>query len=273
MNEFLLGDCIEVMKQIPPNSVDLVICDPPYGQTHNRWDCLIPFPQMWKSFDRVCKVNAPRILFAQGMFSAEAMISNRSQWRYNLIWEKDRPSGFLNANRMPMRSHEDILVFYKKKPIYNPQKWLGKPEHSIGQREGQTQRQYNYGHHIGVDNAGRKSKHPRSVLHFKRPHPPIHPTQKPVDLYQWLIETYTNEGAVVLDPCSGSGTCAVACQQCNRNYLCIDISEEFIEKGRERAGQSVAKAGQAKCRSIPIPELSEIEASDPQPESPPMRED
>ena len=126
------GDCLEVMKIIPSKSIDMILCDLPYEVTRNKWDIIIPFEPLWEQYNRVIKDNGAIVLFGQGMFTAKLMLSQEKIWRYNLIWEKDRPSGFLNAKRMPLRNHEDILVFYKKTPTYNPQFWNGNPLHSMG---------------------------------------------------------------------------------------------------------------------------------------------
>lgn len=234
------GDCLEVMKDIPDRSVDMILCDLPYEQTKNKWDNLIPFELLWSNYNRIIKDNGAIVLFANGMFTAEVMKSNAKAWRYNLVWEKDRPSGFLNAKRMPLRSHEDICVFYKKLPTYNPQTWEGLPLHGMGKKfkEGNLGNN-NYGTFNSHTNpsakrSGDTTKQPRSVLKFKRPHPPIHPTQKPVDLLEWLIKTYTNECETVLDNCMGSGSTGVACANTNRKFIGIELEENYFNIAKER---------------------------------------
>lgn len=238
-DEIIHGDCLNVLCQVPSDSVDCVVCDLPYGHTHNQWDSVIPLDKLWSQYNRICKQNAAVVLFGQGMFTHQVMSSNPKQWRYNLVWLKDRVSGFLNANRMPLRCHEDIMVFYRNPPPYHPQMWSGEPNHSVGSAAGKPARKSNYGafnqHEI---KAGNTEKHPRSVLFFKRPHPPVHPTQKPVELYEWLIRSYTNEGALVLDNCSGSGTCAVACIRQNRRYVCIEADFTYYEMSKKRAAET-----------------------------------
>src|SRR5699024_9380729 len=146
LNTIYNEDCLEGMKRIPDGSIDMILCDLPYGVTKNKWDSVIPLDELWKHYKRVIKENGAIVLFGQGLFTARLMFSNEKWYRYNLIWEKDRPSGFLNAKRMPLRSHEDIVVFYKRLPTYNPQFWEGKPLHGMGSkfREGQLENN-NYG--------------------------------------------------------------------------------------------------------------------------------
>ena len=240
MFKLYCGDCLDIMKKIPNKSIDMILCDLPYNVTRNKWDVLIPFDALWEQYNRVITDNAVIVLFAQGMFTSYLMQSNDKYWRYNLIWEKDRPSGFLNAKRMPLRSHEDICVFYKKMPTYNPQMWEGKPLHGMGNKfkEGNL-RNNNYGDFPSHTNPsalreGDTQKYPRSVLKFNRPHPPIHPTQKPVSLCEYLIKTYTNEGDLVLDNCMGSGTTGVACKNTNRNFIGIEINKEYFDIAKQR---------------------------------------
>ena len=229
------GDCLEIMKDIPNKSIDMILCDLPYGTTRNKWDIIIPFDLLWQQYNRIIKDNGVIVLFAQGMFTCQLMQSQPKLWRYNLIWEKDRPSGFLNAKRMPLRSHEDICIFYKKTPIYNPQFWEGKPSHSIGKVKGEKKcnNNNNYGDFARVEREG-NLKYPRSVLKYPRPHPPIHPTQKPIALCEYLIKTYTNENMTVLDNCMGSGTTGVACLNTNRNFIGIELEEEYFNIAKKR---------------------------------------
>jgi site-specific DNA-methyltransferase (adenine-specific) len=173
------------------------------------------------------------------MFTAQLMMSNRKLWKYNLIWDKVLASGFLNANRMPMRVHEDICVFYKKQPTYNPQKTLGDSKnHSKGKMLPVDDAGTNYGYAQRVDNAETlgNMKHPKSILTFSKPHPStnIHPTQKSLELCEWLIKSYTNEGDTILDPCSGSGTTAVAALNTSRNFICIEKESEYVQLSRQR---------------------------------------
>jgi len=226
-------EAIDFLKQIDDNSVDMVLCDLPYGQTRNKWDSIIPLDKLWGRYKRIIKENGAIVLFGQGMFTAEVMQSNREMWRYNLIWVKGkRASGFLNANRMPLRNHEDIMIFYKKLPTYNPQMRKGKPTHKRGKL---TETNHNYGKFkpLPTRDYGDK-KFPLSVLNFERPHPPIHPTQKPVALFEYLIKTYTNEGELVLDNSMGSGTTAIACKRTGRNFIGCDIEQKYVDVANKR---------------------------------------
>lgn len=226
-----LGDCLDKLNYIKKNSINLVICDLPYGVTNNRWDSVIPFGKMWKLLDSVCKNNCAILLFSDGMFCAELMMSNKKNWRYNLIWNKILPSGFLNANKMPLRNHEEICVFYKKLPKYNPQKSLGLKTHSRGTNKKQLNR--NYSDFDFADNADKhgNKKFPISILTFQKPHPSIcvHPTQKPTELLEYLIKTYSDEGDRVLDFTMGSGSTGVACQNLNRKFIGIEKDKKYFK--------------------------------------------
>lgn len=237
------GDCLELMKLIPDKSIDLILCDLPYGITRNKWDSIIPLDKLWRQYERVVKDNSAICLFADGMFMAKLMASNPKMWRYNLIWNKVLPSGFLNANRMPLRVTEEIVVFYNKQPIYNPQKIKGAPNHSKGKATNKTsedncQVNNNYGKYTIVDNHKELGdmKHPTSLITFSKPHPSIslHPTEKPIQLCEWLIKTYTNENMVVLDNCMGSGSTGVACLNTNRNFIGIELDEGYYNIANKR---------------------------------------
>lgn len=230
------GDCLELMNSIPDKSVDMILADLPYGQTKNKWDSVIPLEKLWKQYKRIIKDNGAIALFGQGMFTSELMASNKSWWRYNLIWDKVLPSGFLNANRMPLRSHEDIVVFYKKLPNYNPQKVKGKKNHSKGSMK--TDINNNYGNYDKVDNGDELGdmKHPKSILTFEKPHPSIsqHPTQKSIEICEWLVKSFTNENETVLDNTMGSGTTGVACKKLNRKFIGIELDENYFNIAKNR---------------------------------------
>lgn len=232
INKIYNIDCIEGTRLIPDSSVDAIICDLPYNQTHNQWDKPINLDALWEQYERIVKHNGAIILFAQGMFSAQLMMSRMNIWRYNLIWKKgNRVSGFLNAKRMPLRNHEDILVFYRSLPTYNPQMHKGKPLHSRGRgKHKQNINCYRKYKEADDSRAGSTDKYPISVLNFDRPHPPIHPTQKPVDLIRYLIRTYSNEGDIILDNCMGSGTTAVAAIKENRHFIGFELNKEYYDK-------------------------------------------
>ena len=240
------GDCLEIMKNIPDNSVDLILCDLPYGITRNKWDSIIPLNKLWEQYKRITKENCAICLFADGMFMAKLMTSNPKMWRYNLVWNKVLPSGFLNANRMPLRTTEEIVVFYNKQPIYNPQKTKGTPNHSKGKAVNKTSDDEgrvnnNYGKYTIVDNNKELGdmKHPTSLITFSKPHPSVslHPTEKPVHLCEWLIKSYTNENMTVLDNCMGSGSTGVACVNTNRNFIGIELDENYFNIAKERNEQ------------------------------------
>ena len=236
-----LGDCLVEMNKIPDGSVDMILCDLPYGVLNKKnadakWDSVIPYDKLWEQYERVIKPNGAIVLFGSGMFTAKTMMSNPSLWKYNLIWRKDgRVTGFLNAKKMPLREHEDIMVFYKNLPTYNPQ-MIYAPDHKNHSRGKQLNKQTNrcYGELHPVADCIMDYKYPRSILNFKKPHPAIHPTQKPVELCEWLIKTYTNEGETVLDNTMGSGTVGIACVRTNRKFIGMENNPEYFEMAKER---------------------------------------
>lgn len=235
------GDCLEVMKNIPDKSIDMILCDLPYGITaRNKWDIIVPFNKLWEQYNRVIKDNSAIVLFGSGMFTSSLMQSNQKMWRYNLIWHKTTPTGFLNANRMPLRAHEDIVVFYKSLPIYNPQKTTGherkvsKAEHKINSKKTKD-----YCEH-GLTTYDSTERYPTSVLTFStdKQKAALHPTQKPVELCKWLIKTYTNENMTVLDNCMGSGSTGVACINTNRNFIGIELDPTYFQIAKDRIEQA-----------------------------------
>jgi len=238
-----LGNCLELMKDIPDGSIDMILCDLPYGVTKNKWDSVINTDELWKNYDRITKVNSAIVLFGQGMFTAKLMLSNEKNHRYNIIWQKSKPTGFLNANRMPLRSHEDIVVFYKKLPKYNPQFTVGEKSHSRGNPRGKKQTNNNYGN-FDASNYNQQitnEKHPKSIISFPAPHPPVHPTQKSNDLCKWLVKTYTDEGDFVLDNTMGSGTTMIACQETGRNGIGIEMDETYFKIAQNRVQENKIK--------------------------------
>jgi site-specific DNA-methyltransferase (adenine-specific) len=236
LNQIYRMDCIEGMKLIPDGSVDMILCDLPYGITKNKWDSLIPLDALWLQYLRIIKENGAIILFGQDKFTARLMLSQPKFHRYNLIWDKVLTSGFLNSNKMPLRSHEDIMIFYKKPPTYNPQKVKGSKSHSRGKPKEFANN--NYGNFNFVDNADDLGdmKHPKSILTFSKVHASIavHPTQKPVELCEWLIKTYTNENEIVLDNCIGSGSTALACELNNRKWIGFETDQVYVDIANKR---------------------------------------
>lgn len=224
LNKIHFGDCLDLMGFIPDGSIDMILCDLPYGKTKNKWDSVIDLVKLWGHYERIIKSNGVIALTGQDKFSARVMLSNEKIHRYNLIWEKSSPTGHLNAKKMPLRSHEDIMIFYKSTPTYNPQKTTGHARKvSTAHHKRNSKRTTNYGDH-GLTSYDSTERYPKSVLRFPsdKQRSAIHPTQKPVALFKWFINTYTNEGEMVLDNCSGSGTTAVACIETKRNFICID---------------------------------------------------
>ena len=236
LNRIYCMNCLEGLKQIDDNSVDLILCDLPYGVTRNEKDTPLPLDELWLQYERIIKENGVVILTSQFPFSVDLINSKRGWFRYDLIWDKILPTGFLNANRMPLRVHEHILVFYKKQPAYNPQFGLSRPSHSKGSMKTETNR--NYGKYGKVDNCrlhGSK-KFPTSIIKFQKPHPSkaLHPTEKPVELFKYLIKTYSNKGDLILDSCIGVGTTAIACEQLNRNFIGFETNRKYCQIAEKR---------------------------------------
>lgn len=231
------GDCLILMQEIPDQSLDMILCDLPYGVTaKNHWDSVIPFEPLWEQYRRIIKPNGCIALFAQGMFMSKLMMSASDIWRYNLIWQKTSPTGFLNANRMPLRSHEEICIFYKKLPTYNPQKLSGQPRKvSTAHHHKDSKKSTDYGDY-NFSTYDSTERYPTSVLTFAsdKQKCALHPTQKPVSLCEYLIKTYTNEGDIVLDNCMGSGTTGIAAQNLNRNFIGIELDKSYYQIALER---------------------------------------
>ena len=237
LNKIYCGDCLDLMKSIPDKSIDLVVTDMPYGRTKNKWDNTPDLDALFSLLWRVSRLNTAVICTSQQPFTTDLINSQRKFFRYDLIWfKKGKATGFLNANKMPLRSHENILVFYQQLPVYHPQKTKGDTNHSKGSHSrGQKQTNNNYGKFDQTfQSPPTTDKFPLSVLEFQGVHPPIHPTQKPVELLQYLIETYSNENTVILDPFCGSGTTCVAAKLLGRNYIGIDISPEYCKIAEAR---------------------------------------
>lgn len=224
-------DCLEGMKLIPDGSVDAIICDLPYGTTRNQWDSVIPFDRLWEAYKRVTKPNAAIVLFCQQPFTSALVMSNPDMFRYEWIWIKESGTGFLNANRMPMKIHENVLVFYRTLPIYNPQLTKGK-KYKHTSPQGNTSSNYGKSNPYTCTNDG--VRQPVDCIEFDREANTFHPTQKPVDIIRYFIRTYTNEGGVVLDNCMGSGTTAIACIKENRHFIGFELSKEYFDKAQKR---------------------------------------
>ena len=243
IDEIYNEDCLVGMERIADSSVDAVIADLPYGVLNRnnedaKWDKPLPFDILWKHYRRITKSHSPIILFGQGKFTAALILSQPGLWRYNLVWVKDRVSGHLNANRMPLRQHEDIVVFYEKLPVYHPQMKPCQPwERNHSRREVKTFTNRCYGNCKAMPVRMADDKYPTSVIHIPKEHKTncfFHPTQKPVALIEYLIRTYTDEGAVVLDNCIGSGTTAVAAIRSNRHYIGFEVNEKYYAIAMQR---------------------------------------
>ena len=229
-------DCLEGMKQIPDGTIDAVICDLPYGTTENEWDAVIPFGPLWEQYLRVCKKNAPIVLFSQMPFTVDIINSQRKLFRYEWIWQKEQGSGFMNANRMPLKIHENILVFYQNLPVYNPQREKSTIPLVKGERICvSTSKNYNpLIDRVSWSDDGYRMPNDIIVFPRKKDEGRMHPTQKPVDLLRYLVLTYTNEGDTVLDNCMGSGTTAIACIKERRHFIGFELSKEYFDKAVKR---------------------------------------
>ena len=226
------GDCLVEMKKIEDNSIDMILCDLPYGVTKNKWDEVIPFEQLWEQYNRIIKLNGAVVLFGSQPFTTMLISSNRKYFRYCLVWEKNKFSDFLNAKRKPMKTNEDICLFYKRQPTYNPQYWYSTPYKRWNTQKA-VDKQTNYGSHKKNVAKSDGRRLPTTVLKFNRVERPAHPTQKPVDLLEWLIKTYTNEGENVLDNCMGVGSTGIAAKKNNRNFIGIELDKTYFNKAVE----------------------------------------
>lgn len=234
LNKIYNEDCLEGMKKIPDKSIDMILCDLPYGTTRNKWDSVIPFELLWKQYERVIKDNGAIVLTSSGMFTAELMMSNPKMLKYRMIWEKSKATNFLNAKKQPLRKYEEICVFYKKQPTYNPQMSVGNP-YNKGTRKNQLTG--SYGVFLPSEVKSEGNRYPNDIVYFKTAESEgkvYHPTQKPVALFEYLIKTYSNEGETVLDNCMGSGTTAIACINTNRNYIGFELDEEYYKASLDR---------------------------------------
>jgi len=234
LNKIYCWDCLELMKDIPDKSIDIILCDLPYWVTQNKRDSCIDLWLLWEQYERIIKDNWAIVLFWQDKFSAKLMLSNEKLHKYNLIRNKVLQWWFLNANRMPMRVHEDILVFYKNLPVYNPQKVKWKKNHSMGKNICHENECYWY--HKRIENDLWDMKHPNSIITFQKPHPSkcLHPTEKSLELCERLIKTYTNEWMLVLDNTCGSWTTCLAAKNLKRNFIGIEKEQKYVDIANKR---------------------------------------
>lgn len=226
-------ESIEGMNRLEDKSIDMILCDLPYGTTRNEWDSIIPLDELWEQYERIIKDNGAIVLTAQTPFDKVLGVSNLKLLRYEWIWDKRLGTGFLNASKMPLKRHENVLVFYKKLPTYNPIKTKGR----FYRKGYNTGKSTNYGRHGTVFSENTSGmRMPTSIIEFSNADRTsiIHPTQKPVELFEYLIKTYTNPGEVVLDNCMGSGTTAVACINTNRKYIGFEMDKDYYKGSKER---------------------------------------
>lgn len=239
VDEILCGDCLEVMPTLEDKSVDMVLADLPYGVTACKWDTPLPLDDLWSEWLRICK--GAIVLTGTQPFTTTLIDSNRELFRYSLVWDKLIPRGFLNANRIPMRCHEDIIIFYEQFKTYNPQKEKGIPLSWKASKNYIDKNKTYQGANTDGNRTNYSTRFPRSIIRvmgvINNSKEKSHPTQKPVALFEYLIRTYTNEGDTVLDPTAGSGTTAVACHKSNRHYICIEKEPEYCAIAEKRLAE------------------------------------
>jgi site-specific DNA-methyltransferase (adenine-specific) len=244
LNQIIEGDCLEVMKKLPDKSIDMILCDLPYGTTQNKWDSIIPLDKLWEHYDRIIKDNGCIALFAQTPFDKVLGSSNLKLLKYEWIWEKNKATGFLNSKKMPLKAHENVLIFYKSLPVYSPQGLVKKTKPTINKGNRGKKEQGAGGTNYGKatkDSAQKYENYPRDVLQFGVVMKPTHPTEKPVDLCEYFIRTYTDEGDLVLDNCIGSGTTAIAALNTGRFFIGIEKEPKYVEIARKRVEQAQAQ--------------------------------
>lgn len=236
-NRIYHGDCLQIMREIPSHSIDLILSDPPYGMLNKsnpdaKWDKEVPLPSLWNQYKRIIKPNGVVLLFGQGVFAAKLIMSNPKWFKFDFVWDKVRKSNFLNCKKMPMRQHENVLVFYDRPPTYNPQMvYVGKPNHSRGNLEKETANN-NYGKIGKTETIMSDYRYPGTIVKFPKGHGKedwLHGTAKPVNLLRWLIRTYSNEGDLVLDSFAGSGSTLLAAIEEKRDWIGIELSDKYFD--------------------------------------------
>ena len=244
VNRVIEGDCIEVMRHLPNDCIDMVLCDLPYGTTQNKWDSIVPLDELWAEYKRIVKPNGAIVLTSQGLFTAMLIMSQPKMFKYKWVWEKSKPTNFLNAKKQPLRKHEDVCVFYQRQPVYNPQMTEGEP-YDKGVRKNQLSGSYGDFLPVHVHSDGKR--YPTDVVYFKTAESEgdvIHATQKPVELGRYFVRTYSRPGDLILDNTSGSGSFLVAALMEGRNFMGIEKNADselfknekidYIEKTKER---------------------------------------
>ena len=237
-NEIYLGDCLQLMPQIETGTIDMVLCDLPYGVTNIKWDTIIPFDKLWNEYKRIIKPNGAIVLTATNPFASALIMSNPSWFKYDMVWHKNCPSSPALAKRQVMRQHELVLVFYNKQCVFNPQM-----EEYAESSKNRIKYSFNVdkkSEHYDLKEIGSRGekRYPNSVQKITR-ETGLHPTQKPIALFEMLIRTFTNEGDVVLDNCCGSGTTAVACKRTNRNFICMEMEQKYVDVTNKRLNETL----------------------------------
>ena len=232
-----LGDCLEILPTIADKSVDMVLVDLPYGTTACKWDSIIPLDKLWEQYNRICKKDGAMVFTAAQPFTTILAASNLENFHYEWIWEKPQGTNPMNAKVMPLKSHENILIFYRKKPVYNPQMWYSTPYSGFSSNTSKIGEVYGSANSKHRDNP-EGSRYPKTVLKFKQ-EKGLHPTQKPVEMMEYLIKTYSNEGDTVLDNTMGSGTTGVSCVNTNRNFIGIEKEEKYYKIAEQRISTTV----------------------------------
>ena len=238
INKVINDDCLKVMPNIPDKSINAIITDLPYGTTSCHWDTIIPFKPLWEQYKRIIKDNGAIVLTASQPFTSALVMSNTRWFKYEWVWEKSHPTGLFSAKYQPMKYHENILVFGNGKTKYNPQMWEGEKNH---RRNTKSHKTSHYGETIFTEDTLNGLKYPKSIQYYisENNNGKLHPTQKPVALFEYLIKTYTNEGDLILDNCAGSGTTGVACKNTNRNFILIEKEEKYCKIAKDRLRQEM----------------------------------
>src|SRR5574344_1670095 len=234
INKVLQGDCLELMRNIPDKSIDMVLCDLPYGTTACKWDVIIPFEPLWEQYKRIIKDNGAIVLFGSEPFSSYLRLSNIKMYKYDWKWEKTKATGFFDAKKRPLNNFEDICVFYKKQCLYNPQ--MTKAQKIYKRGFVKRKKSDCYGEEKDFEQKETGKRYPKRIIKIENANTKdiVHPTQKPVALFEYLIKTYTNEGDLVLDNCAGSGTTAIACMNTNRNYILMEKEQKYYDIIQDR---------------------------------------
>ena len=267
VNRVIEGDCIEVMHYLPNDCIDMVLCDLPYGTTQNKWDSIVPLDELWAEYKRIVKPNGAIVLTSQGLFTAALIMSQPKLFKYKWVWEKSKPTNFLNAKKQPLRKHEDVCVFYNKQPVYNPQMTEGEP-YDKGVRKNQLSGSYGDFQPVHVHSDGKR--YPTDVVYFKTAESEgefFHATQKPVELGRYFVRTYSNPGDIILDNTSGSGSFVVAALREGRNFVGIEKNADtelfkgekidYIKKTRERLQEAWRQLDDEKTRHLRVCNLIE----------------